>query len=88
MVTVVSTPAQSQLAQVAGAYYDTANHTGIVHKHLCALSCLSVFVGGIVYILGVADVPEVEADSVLHGNFLSGDPQDFHQRQGVLVGTV
>ena len=88
VVAVVGTPAEGQLAQIAGAHHDTADDTGIVHENLRPFSGLRVFVGAVVDIGVVADVGKVEVHRILDIDLLAGNSQRAHQLPGVVVRPV
>ena len=88
VVAVVGTPAESQLAQIAGAHHDTADDTGIVHENLRPFSGLRIFVGAVVDAGVVADVGKVEVHRILDIDFLAGNSQGAHQLPGIVVRPV
>ncbi len=86
MVAVVCSPSKGKFRHVSGTHHQSACLIGIIHQNLGTFARLAVFVGHVVLIDGVPDIPEMLSDSFHNGNLLHGHACRLHQFHGVVIG--
>ena len=88
MVTIVGSPSECQLREVARTDYDSILTIGHIHKQLCTLARLAILIGSIVHINIVLNILKVLYASILNTNLTQRHTQMVHQVKRILVGTV
>ena len=86
VVAIVGTPAEGKLREVACADDDAASLVAHIHEYLCALACLTVFVGHVMNRRIDIEVLEVLVDRILDADLLRSDAEALHQSDAVVVG--
>ncbi|MNI34320.1 hypothetical protein D3C73_883090 [compost metagenome] len=88
MVTVIGTPSEGKLRQIAGADHNAAILVGQIHQDLRSFPGLNVLIGQIVNILVMADILEMLQAGGLDVHYLERSAECLDQADGVVVGTV
>ena len=86
MVAIVGAPAEGKLREVASADNDAACLVAHIHEYLCALACLTVFVGHVMNRRIDIKILKVLVDRILDADFLRCDTETLHQSYAVVIG--
>ena len=88
MVSVVGGPAQGQLRHIAGADDHSSVFIGQIHQDLGPLPGLGIFIGHVMVVHTVAQIPEVDCHSLFDADLLKLCSQLFRKKAGILIGPV
>ncbi len=88
VVAVVGGPSQSQFRHIPGPDDQAARAVGDIHQDLGALSGLSVFIGHIMILCLLSDIPEMHRHRFFDIHFLQRRPQGARHLAGIIVGSV
>ena len=88
MVASIGSPTQSQFAEVARTYHETAHLVGSVHQDLGALAGLHILVSHIVRLAIVAEVAEMQFAGFADADFANCNAEALHQVERIGVGAV
>ncbi len=88
VVAIVGGPTQRQLGKIARAHHQAPFHIGDIHQHLGALTGLGVFIGHVVYIRILADIPEMLLHGLADIHAAEGDAQCLAKRLGVIARSI
>ena len=88
MITVIGRPSQSQFRHVSRSYDQAACAVGNIHQNLRTLSRLPVFIGNIMLLNILSDIPEMYRYGFPDIDFLKNSTQRAGQLAGIIVGSV